>query len=48
MSPEVDIAAISGDFAGNAAPPATGSIATEIAIRSASIVRPRLIVLWAA
>jgi hypothetical protein len=45
MSP--DIALISGDCAGNAALPATGSIATEIAIRSASIVRPMLIVLWA-
>ena len=46
MSPEVNIAAISGDFAGNAAPPATGSIATEIATTSASIVRPRFMVLW--
>ena len=44
-SPELEIAAISDDFTGNTAPPATGSIATEIAIRSASIVRPRLMVL---
>ena len=48
MSPESDIALISGDFAGNAMLPAIGSIATEIAIRSANIVRPMLMVLRAA
>src|SRR5438067_11744312 len=42
MSPEADIEVISGDFTGDAALPGTGSIATEIAIRSASIVRPML------
>jgi len=48
MSSEADIAPISGDFAGNAVLPAMGSIATEIAIRSASIVRAMLMVLRAA
>jgi hypothetical protein len=48
MSPEADIAVISADFAGNVAPPATGSIATETAIKSASIVRPMFMVLRAA
>lgn len=42
MSSAPDMAAISDDFAANAKPPAAGSIATEIAIRRARMVRPML------